>query len=194
MTLLALLAVLTALYLLLGRWSRREGQRLGVDSGGIIAADDAYLGMPTLRSERFALVGRPDQLLRVGRAVVPVEQKPHARRMQPSHVMQIAAQCLLVQEVYGVRPPYGLLVLAGGVQQEVPFTAQLEARLLDTMARMREVLVADYEPCPRWVALKCRACGFRTTCWAPTFRWRHFDEPAIRASRRSAGTVKVGAP
>ena len=170
MTLLALLAVLTALYLLLGRWSRREGQRLGVDSGGLIAADDAHLGMPTLRSERFGLVGRPDQLLRVGRAVVPIEQKPHARRMQRSHVMQIAAQCLLVQEVYGVRPPYGLLVLAGGVQEEVPFTTELEAQLLDTMARMRGVLVTDDEPGPRWVAPKCRGCGFRTTCWAHTLR------------------------
>ena len=170
MTLLALLAVLTALFLLLGRWRRREGQRLGVDAGGLIAADDAHLGMPTLRSERFGLVGRPDQLLRVGRAVVPVEQKPHARRIQPSHVMQIAAQCLLVEEVYGVRPPYGLLVLSGGVQQEVPFTAQLEARLLDTMARMREVLMTHDEPGPRWVAAKCCACGSRTTCWSPTFR------------------------
>jgi CRISPR-associated exonuclease Cas4 len=170
MTVSALLAFLTALYLLLGSWSRREGQHLGIDAGAIIAADDAQLGMRTLCSQRFGLVGRPDQLLRVGRAVVPVEQKPHARAMQPSHVLQIAAQCLLVQEVYRVRPPYGLLVLAGGVQQQVPFTAQLETRLLDTMARMRQVLVTDQEPGPRWVGAKCRACRFRRTCWAQTLR------------------------
>ena len=27
------------------------------------------------------------------------------RRLQPSHVMQVVAQCLLVEEAYGVRPP-----------------------------------------------------------------------------------------
>jgi CRISPR-associated exonuclease Cas4 len=130
-----------------------------------MAADDAQLGMPTLRSERFGLVGRPDHLLQVGRFVVPVEQKPRARTMQASHILQVAAQCLLVQEVYGVRPPYGLLVLAEGVERRVPFTAGLEQKLLDTMAQMRDLLAREAEPGPRWVEAKCRACGFREICW-----------------------------
>ena len=79
--------------------------------------------------------------------------------------MQVAAQCMLVQEVYGVRPPYGLLVLAGGVQERVHFTPALERRLLEAMAAMREMLATDREPGPRWVAPKCEACGFRETCW-----------------------------
>ena len=72
------------------------------------------------------------QLVRVGRMLIPVEQKPTARRMQQSHVLQIAAQCLLVQEVYGVRPSHGLLVLAGGKEERVEFTPVLEGRLLHT--------------------------------------------------------------
>ncbi len=85
--------------------------------------------------------------------------------MHDSHVMQLAAQCLLVTEVYGVRPPYGLLVLANGVQQRVPFTRALEKRVLETMARMRVVLEAGTQPGRRWMGSRCRACGFFETCW-----------------------------
>ena len=79
--------------------------------------------------------------------------------------MQVAAQCMLVADVYGVRPPYGLLVLANGVQQQVPFTRFLEKRVLETMARMRVVLEAGTQPGPRWMGSRCRACGFFETCW-----------------------------
>src|SRR5207302_361498 len=100
------------LYLLIGHLERAGRSRLGLDGGVVVAADDSRLEVPTLRSSRLGLVGRPDHLLRSGDALIPVEQKPSARRVQPSHVMQIAAQCLLVEETYGVRPPFGIVVLA----------------------------------------------------------------------------------
>ena len=165
-TALAILVALAALaYLALRRLTRSERQGIGLEKGAVIAADDSRLGSPTLRSKRLGLVGRADHLLRSGNVVIPVEQKPGSRRVQPSHVMQVAAQCMLVQEVYGVRPPYGLVVLAGGVQERVQFTPALERHLLETMAAMREMLATDLEPGPRWVAPKCEACGFRQTCW-----------------------------
>jgi CRISPR-associated exonuclease Cas4 len=79
--------------------------------------------------------------------------------------MQIAAQCLLVEETYGVRPPFGIVVLAGGTRAKVSFTPDLERRLLSTMADMRELVASQAEPGPRWVARKCQACSFVETCW-----------------------------
>jgi len=102
--------------------------------------------------------------------VIPVEHKPRARRLQDSHILQVAAQCLLVEQAYGVRPTHGLVVLAGGMQERVDFTSALEQRLLDTMAEMRAFLREDAEPGPLWVARKCRACGFRETCWTSDAR------------------------
>jgi len=169
MTVIALLLLLligaVLLYACLGRWTRRERSALGLSNEVIVSADDSALGTPTLRSARYGLVGRPDQLVRAGRMLIPVEHKPNARRMQQSHVLQVAAQCLLVHEVYGVRPSYGLLVLANGTQERVEFTPALERRLHNTIAEMRALLRTDAEPGPRWVAAKCRACGFRETCW-----------------------------
>lgn len=161
--LLLLAAVL--LYVGLALWGRQERAALGLGVGAIVAADQSSLGAPTLRSTRYGLVGRPDQLLRVGSMVIPVERKPSARKIQQSHLLQLAAQCLLVDESYGVRPSYGLLVLAGGRQVQVEYTRALERRVLETMEQMRGLLRAGTDPGPRWVAPKCRPCGFRARCW-----------------------------
>ena len=166
MAVLVFLLVVGALaYVLLGRLQARRRTRLGLTHAAVVAADDSQLGSPTLRSDRLRLIGRPDHLVRVGRYIIPVEQKPSARRVHDSHVMQLAAQCLLVSEPYGVRPPYGLLVLADGVQHRVPFTARLERRLLHIMDDMHGLLDSGAEPGPRWQGARCRACGFRQTCW-----------------------------
>jgi CRISPR-associated exonuclease Cas4 len=152
-------------YVFLSRWSRRERTAAGLGNELVEWTDDSPVPSPTLRSERYGLVGRPDQLVRVGKLLVPVEQKPKSRRLQPSHVLQAAAQCLLVHEVYGVRPPYGLVVLAGGVRERVEFSPALEERLFDVMAQMRAFLEVDASPRARWIARKCHACGFRQRCW-----------------------------
>jgi CRISPR-associated exonuclease Cas4 len=164
MLVLLLIAALAACALL-GRWSRSELAQVGLSSGTIVTTDDSAERPPTLRSRRYGLVGRPDQLIRVGNTLIPVEQKPKARRLQQSHVLQVAAQCLLVQEVYRIRPPYGIVVLAGGSRHQVEFSPALELRLLDTMARMRAMLDATAPPEPLWAEGKCRACAFRHTCW-----------------------------
>ena len=163
--LVLLLAAGVVAYAVLGWLQTGRRAKLGLTNAAVVAADDSEIGVPTLRSDRLGLVGRPDHLVRIDRKIIPVEQKPGARRVHDSHVMQLAAQCMLVTDVYGVRPPYGLLVLANGVQQQVPFTRALEKRVLETMARMRVVLEAGTQPGPRWTGSRCRACGFFETCW-----------------------------
>src|SRR5215472_12545510 len=144
--LVLLLIVALSAYALLSRWSRSGRAQVGLSSGTIETTDDSAERAPTLRSLRYGLVGRPDQLVRVGNALIPVEQKPKARRLQQSHVLQVAAQSLLVQEVYRIRPPYGIVVLAGGSRHQVEFSPVLERRRLDTRARMRAMLDAAAPP------------------------------------------------
>jgi hypothetical protein len=59
---------------------------------------------------------------------------------------------------HGVGPPYRLLVLAGGEQEQIPFTGELEQRLIDAVAEMCELVFTGIEPGRRWVAPKRRAC------------------------------------
>jgi len=79
--------------------------------------------------------------------------------------MQLAAECLLLSEFYGERPPFCLLVLANGEQHRVPFTRDLEKRLVDTLDRMHGLLETNAEPGRRWMGKRCHACGFCSTCW-----------------------------
>jgi CRISPR-associated exonuclease Cas4 len=159
------LALVIVLYLMIGIAVHHASKRLGVADGTLVAADQSLSGFKTLYSERLALAGRPDQLLRVGQVVVPVEHKPHAKSVYESHVMQLAAECALVEAVYGTIPPYGVLMLAGGMKHEIPYTHALEQRLVQMMSTMREYLRTRTEPGPRWVTRKCPACGYRTQCW-----------------------------
>ncbi len=163
--LLLVLLLAVAAYVLLARWTRSRRLAMGIGEGTIVSADDSVIRAPTLRSERLGLVGRCDHLLRVGDAYVPVEQKPSARRLQQSHILQVGALCLLVQDVYGARPPYGVIVLADGSQQRVTFSEELERGVVRTMAEMRRILATGEPPGPRWVGAKCRACGYHPVCW-----------------------------
>lgn len=162
---IVLLVLAIVIYLVLRQVVTPQRRSLGLADGALTAADDSELGVVNLRSDRLGLIGRPDQILRTGRAYIPVEQKPSARRLYPSHVMQVAAQCMLVHEAYGVRPPFGVVVLAGGRSQRVAFTPELERRVLETMRSMRRILATGDSPGPQWVAAKCTPCGYRDVCW-----------------------------
>jgi len=186
LVLLLLLAV--AAYVLLARWTGTRRAALGIAEGTVVSADDSVIRAPTLRSERLGLVGRCDHLLRVDGSYVPVEQKPGSRRLQQSHILQVGALCLLVEDLYGVRPPHGIVVLADGVRERIAFTEQLERGVVRTMAEMRRILASGEPPGPRWVAAKCRPCGHHPVCWDdedPHFRGRSFPR-GRRVSRPPA--------
>ena len=160
-----LLLLAVAAYVLLARWTASRRAELGIAEGAIVSADDSIIRAPTLRSERLGLRGRCDHVLRVDGAYVPVEQKPASRRLQQSHILQVGALCMLVEDLYGVRPPHGIVVLADGVRERVAFTEQLERGVVRTMAEMRRVLASGEPPGPRWMEAKCRPCGHHPVCW-----------------------------
>jgi CRISPR-associated exonuclease Cas4 len=115
----------------------------------------------------YALTGKPDYVVQVGSALVPVEVKPNRTAPIPheSDVMQLAAYGLLIKETIGQgrAVPYGLLKYRDVVFQ-IDFTDVLRAHLLELMTAMRRD--ADVEDVPRshGEARRCRACGFLAEC------------------------------
>ena len=79
----------------------------GLGPGKTVALDDV-----TLFSERLKLVGRPDRIVRQGEHLIPEEWKPTAKRLYPGHRL-LGAYFLLVEEEYGVRPPFGIVAGVG---------------------------------------------------------------------------------
>jgi CRISPR-associated exonuclease Cas4 len=89
--------------------------RTGLPTRDILYADvgSTFPQQAPLTSRRYRLSGRPDYLVRVKDGVAPVELKssrsPSSGRPYDGHLFQLAAYCLLVEDVCRVSVPYGLV-------------------------------------------------------------------------------------
>ena len=146
-------------------FSLRSRLRRGLGSGPSIARDDVLLKAPEL-----GLIGRPDRIIRKGELLIPEEWKS-ARRVSRGHRLQLGTYFLLIEANYGVRPPFGFVVLGDGKRVKVANTEELRAEVLALAKEIREHRRRLLEEIPvRQPAAKCGRCGQRTNCnW-----WRSF--------------------
>jgi len=150
-------------------WALRalSARRTDRSRGRLVAIDP---GRPTtLRSERYRLVGRPDELRqRTDGRLVPVEVKSRstpARGPAPSHVAQVRAYCLLVEETTGVPPPYGILRYADG-----EFRIRWDASARTELLHLRAELLAPYDGRATPSPARCAACPWVGGCDARAVR------------------------
>ena len=96
---------------------------------------------------------------------LPVEVKSSRAPAQPrpSHILQLAAYCLLVEECYGRCPPYGIIKYADRTF-EVDYTPELEDELLATLDDMRNDLDHDDAPRNHDDPVRCQFCGYSQHC------------------------------
>lgn len=165
--LLACALILLGGGLLLLRRARRLHEQTGLPQGRVIYADTGAWDRceKPLFSRRYLLTGKPDYLVDDRRAKIPVEIKSTPSPPSPyrSHVLQLAAYCLLVEEEYGQPPPYGIIKYHDQTYA-VEYTAQLRAQLLSILAEMRQHLSADDVPPSHANPNRCRSCGYREEC------------------------------
>jgi len=164
--LLAGLVAVAGIALVAWAWRALAERRRDAARGRLVAVDAGNAW--TLRSERFRLVGRPDELRRLGDGrLVPVEFKSRAtppRGPTPSHVAQLRAYCLLVEETTGEAPPYGILRYADG-EFRVRWDVRARAELLAVRAELARRYDGRATPSPARCA-RCpwvRACDARAT-------------------------------
>lgn len=167
LVILACTVILLAGGLLLLSRARRLHDQTGLPQGRVIYADTGAWDRceRPLFSRRYLLTGKPDYLVDDRRATIPVEVKSTLSPPAPyrSHVLQLAAYCLLVEEEYGQSPPYGIIKYRDQAYA-IEYTDQLRAQLLDVLADMRQDLGAD-DVCPSHAnPNRCRNCGYREGC------------------------------
>jgi CRISPR-associated exonuclease Cas4 len=159
-------AALLGLGLLLLWLAGRTRRAAGLPAGRVIAQDTLgprRAGEP-LYDPVLDLAGRPDYLVEQRSRLIPMEIKSglaHAGP-RPSHRLQLAAYCRLVESVYARRPPHGLLQYADRTYL-IPFTRALEADLTTTLEAMRADLGVPLDRSHHSVE-RCRACGYRADC------------------------------
>ncbi len=162
-----LLGLCIGLGVILLRIAQVQRQATGLPGGRVIYADTGAWSRceQPLLSNRYRLVGKPDYLVAQGGQMIPVEVKPQRTAPAPyaSDIMQLAAYCLLVEDVLNQNPGYGILKYRDQAFA-IDFTPALRQELLDTLARMRhdrglrDVARSHDEPA------RCGGCGYRARC------------------------------
>lgn len=98
-----------------------------------------------LYSAKYELQGKPDYVFQspILKKIVPVELKSGAigEADSPHHgdLLQLGAYFLILEDVYGQKPPFGRLVYQD-YMFEIKNTAKLRNEVLGTMKEMREML------------------------------------------------------
>jgi CRISPR-associated exonuclease Cas4 len=161
---LLLVVPLVALVILAWALFRVRAARRARRRGRLLASDGTPgAGTPLLVSERYGLRGRPDEIREVRGSLVPVEIKSRPsppRGPFPSHRVQLLTYCLLLEEVTGASPPFGLLVYGDGSELKVPWNAQARNEILSLLDRVRSPYQGEADP--GWA--KCGACRYRPYC------------------------------
>jgi CRISPR-associated exonuclease Cas4 len=162
--------------------ARREAARSGLPAGALLYSDTGrpvgrvspvQINAEGVRQERplvsrtLRLVGRPDYLIETADGVIPVEVKssacPAGGRPYDSHVAQLAAYCLLVEDVLAERVPYGV-VRYRDREVRVEYTDELRESTLAMLEEMSDAAddaeVHRSHEDPR----RCAGCSMRDVC------------------------------
>jgi CRISPR-associated exonuclease Cas4 len=159
-----LLLVVLAL-ILLGA-SRRMRVESGLPSGRVIGSDVSLSTRgKLLYAARYGLSGTPDYLVETEEGIVPVEVKPSRTEKEPreSHLLQVLAYCLLVEETTGKRPPHGLLRYRNDTFK-VDYNRETRAHLLSVIEEMRGAAQQREVHRSHEVPGKCWGCAYKSVC------------------------------
>jgi CRISPR-associated exonuclease Cas4 len=160
----AALVILAFVLFIISRWLVN---RTGIPEGRIIYSDPGVWqkNRKPLYDAGIGLTGKPDYLIRLDKHIIPAEVKSSYAPRSPydSHILQLAAYCVLVEHTYGERPPYGLLRYRNRTFK-IEFTQELEEEVLEMIGRIR--LYKNKTEIPRSHTQKgrCARCGYRSFC------------------------------
>jgi CRISPR-associated exonuclease Cas4 len=137
---------------------------------GATKAEVSYVDHPEAKaellvSEKYGLRGRPDYILTEGDLIVPVEVKTGRTPRGPlfSHIVQVAAYCLLVEERYGKAPPHGVIRYPEA-SHEIEYNEDLKKLLLGKLDEMRRALAKGEAHRNHKRPAKCLHCSRRDVC------------------------------
>lgn len=117
------------------------------------------------KSEKYGLSGRPDYIIKLDAGLIPVEEKKGRTPRGPlfSHILQVAAYCMLIEEVEGKAPPYGILKYPEH-EHEIEFNEDLKVVVLEKLDEMRKILVTEVCHRNHERPGKCNSCSRRAVC------------------------------
>ena len=116
-------------------------------------------------SKKHGLSGRPDAVVMDGEHHIPVELKTGRVPRGPlfSHILQVVAYCVLLEEEYGKAPPYGI-IRYGETAYEIEYNADQRTLLLQKLEEMRAAIAKGEAHRNHNRPGKCIHCSRRAVC------------------------------
>ncbi|HKZ47781.1 MAG TPA: CRISPR-associated protein Cas4 [Thermoplasmata archaeon] len=130
--------------------------------------DTAEARPKLFESARYGLRGRPDYVSVQGEHHIPVEVKTGRTPKGPlfSHILQVGAYCVLLEEEYGKPPTHGVIRYPAA-SFDIEYNEDLKHLVLAKMEEMRRaVLRSENPPVHRNHNRpgKCQGCSRRSVC------------------------------
>jgi CRISPR-associated exonuclease Cas4 len=160
--------LLLAIGVVLLAFSLRFEQKSGIPRGEILYEDASGGAQEQFISKRLLMAGKPDYMIKDRNGdLIPVEVKssnaPRAGRPYESHLMQLAAYFLLLEDVLQRPVPYGLIRYRNRTLR-VANTDELRARLMDVIAQMRRLMAREVARRTHNRAQRCSRCSVAHAC------------------------------
>jgi CRISPR-associated exonuclease Cas4 len=160
--------ILLAIGVILLAASSRLGRKTGMPRGEVSYADASGQAQEPFISRRLLMAGKPDYLMKDRNGdLIPIEVKssnaPRAGRPYESHLMQLAAYFLLLEDVLQRPVPYGLIRYRNRTLR-VANTDDLRARLMDVIAQMRRFMAREVARRNHNRPQRCSRCSVAHAC------------------------------
>ena len=148
--------------------SRSFGRKSGMPQGEVVYEDASGQAQEQFISKRLLMAGKPDYLIKDRNGdLIPVEVKssnaPRAGRPYESHLMQLAAYFLLLEDVLQRPVPYGLIRYRNRTMR-VANTDELRTRLMDVIAQMRRLMAREVARRNHNRVQRCSRCSVAHAC------------------------------
>jgi CRISPR-associated exonuclease Cas4 len=151
--------------LLSSKTATKLRDELGIEAGSIEYVDGMDGESESFYSERYGLRGRPDYILKKDGNLIPVEVKTGRTPRGPlfSHILQLAAYCLLIEDKYNNPPPYGIIKYSEA-EHEIEYDGGLKKIILSKIVEMKEIMRTGEAHRNHKRESKCRSCSRRKVC------------------------------
>jgi CRISPR-associated exonuclease Cas4 len=145
--------------------ARMTRKKYDMASAQLVYVDSTREKPKLFVAKRYLLSGRPDAVLLEGDQHIPVEVKTGRTPRGPlfSHILQIAAYCLLMEEEYGKAPPYGVIRYGDG-SHDIEYNEDLRRLVLQKMGEMRACAAKGEAHRNHNRPGKCVHCSRRSVC------------------------------
>ena len=162
-----IIGVLAITGIILFWFSSQQRRSTGLPAGRVIYSDHKQWGSveSALYDSKFNLTGKPDFIVETKNGPIPVEVKSGRIKNGPydSHIYQLAAYCLLIDQLFDTRPDYGILHYSNQ-DYAIDYTSELENKLINLLREIHSMSRKTRINRSHDAVNRCQKCSYKSIC------------------------------